>query len=40
MNQVEVKNELVNPKQGKGIILRFILSSMVGIFMFFVACYN
>lgn len=36
MNQVEVKNELVNPKQGKGIILRFILSSMVGIFMFFV----
>ncbi|KEK23235.1 YjiH family protein [Bacillus gaemokensis] len=36
MNQVELENELVKQKQEKRIILRFVLASMIGIFMFFV----
>ncbi|MDR4162673.1 YjiH family protein, partial [Bacillus paranthracis] len=36
MSEIELKSNVIKTGQEKGIILRFILASLVGVFMFFV----
>ena len=36
MSEIELKSNVIKTGREKGIILRFILTSLVGVFMFFV----